>query len=1458
MIATIVKNIKNIFGYGVREQLKKAMDTIHESITNRSNDNGVGNRLLVEAFCGWGKGMVVYQSLLDNLIVDDISVALFPSLPLVDQFYNDYISEGEGEGESFNVLFVCSSTERRERGGVRDENAKTKNKKTTTNSKEVKKFINKEGKKIIATTYHSIGTVVEALEGRIVNYATFDEAHNATRDTSVEYVLGDKPFFRTGAFFTATPQKITKYPMKRIARLSFFQGVEDSVLSNIDLRVDIGKEDGDSVEHITKIYESIARATLETENNKILSFHAYSTADVGDSMTNAKAFADVRKLKSTFKKVAANEFPDKVGYYKKFKVLCITAETKGRTKILNNFDSTKDDEVVLLCSCKTIGEGVDTKNANMCVFVDPKTSTAEIIQNIGRITRFSEGRIGTVLMPLRIDYTPYREAGSDKERDEVIRMNCASNEGNYSIIMNVFAAINQDAEDAYYYCLYYPNHYSPDSVKKGVENKKQKEIEGSASTDILHTLKTADMKVREEYKEDPLINLANIANDNNCTLVIESDEKDSECRIKEYGEGGDKVYMARTGEEMIFTAFEERKENDPPSTNEACPPGCECDKCKKENEEIEKKARASAENSRKKASKNNMTTSVHTDAEFELLWDIKGDGFKNMMTNSIKSCAIECAGVGMLMERWKQKLKKLEEYIKKERKTPSHHSKDKAVGTLGAFIGNQKKNYKKKIYAMSEGDPRREIWEAFMEKYPQYFIADEEKFRAKLAEVEAYIKKEGKRPLGKSKDTTVAFFGTFITNQKMNYKNNERAVSEGDPRREMWEAFMARYPELFLDDEEKFRTRLDEVEEYIKKEGKTPSSTSKDKAVKSLGAFIGNQKKNYKKKKRGMSEGDPRREIWEAFMEKYPRYFISDEEAYKIKLAEVEEYIKKEGKTPSAGSKDKAVKTLGKFIGTQKGNYKNRKRAMSEGDPRREMWEAFMEKYPQYFIADKEEYSAKLAELEEYIKKEGKTPSHHSKDKAVRTLGAFIGNQKKNYKKKIYAMSEGDPRRKMWEAFMERYPQFFVSDEEEYTSKLAEVEDYINKEGKTPSGKSKDKAVKTLGTFIYNQKKNYKKKKEAMSEGDPRREMWEAFMEKYPQYFIADEEAYTSKLAELEEYIKKEGKFPSTESKDKAVKSLGKFISHQKGNYKKKKHNMSEGNPRREMFEKFVLDPVHLLDDWAAKHVDVCPKPEEKTPSPRSLPKTTKKKTLSKTKVKKGNNEIIDLTSDDDEDILPLSLSSRSPSPKPSESKHNCSHEWIDLTCTKCGRKAKLSEIETPGYVPSNPEVKMSINNSLTNETFIPGEALILDDQFRTTRALVDSKQFSKDNITCVENVKERYNEAKEDSKFGGCMVYGDFLIALKEKEDLGNLSLIYADFTVSVKNGAMPLLNVLKFREDEIKKGTVVGLTWANRNGGNSVKNELKVERFFAMNNYEAVEDMHIMSYGKRKNMNVCFYRKL
>ena len=91
--------------------------------------------------------------------------------------------------------------------------------------------------------------------------------------------------------------------------------------------------------------------------------------------------------------------------YKGFEFKGITANTKNKMQILNDFDGTPDDKVYILASCKTISEGVDTKNANQVVFMDPKTSYTDIIQVIGRICRKNNRTKGfsTVLLPVYVD-----------------------------------------------------------------------------------------------------------------------------------------------------------------------------------------------------------------------------------------------------------------------------------------------------------------------------------------------------------------------------------------------------------------------------------------------------------------------------------------------------------------------------------------------------------------------------------------------------------------------------------------------------------------------------------------------------------------------------------------------------------------------------------------------------------------------------------------------------------------------------------------------------------------------------------------------------------------------------------------------------------------------------------------------------------------------------------------------
>ena len=72
----------------------------------------------------------------------------------------------------------------------------------------------------------------------------------------------------------------------------------------------------------------------------------------------------------------------------------------------------------------------------MVVFVDPKQSYIEIVQNIGRICRKND-RLATVLIPAYVDVEKYKDCNKDQEKiDEVIRKEM-SKTGDFNGILNV-------------------------------------------------------------------------------------------------------------------------------------------------------------------------------------------------------------------------------------------------------------------------------------------------------------------------------------------------------------------------------------------------------------------------------------------------------------------------------------------------------------------------------------------------------------------------------------------------------------------------------------------------------------------------------------------------------------------------------------------------------------------------------------------------------------------------------------------------------------------------------------------------------------------------------------------------------------------------------------------------------------------------------------------------------------
>ena len=237
---------------------------------------------------------------------------------------------------------------------------------------------------------------------------------------------------------------------------------------------------------------------------------------------------------------------------------------------------------------------------------------------------------------------------------------------------------------------------------------------------------------------------------------------------------------------------------------------------------------------------------------------------------------------------------------------------------------------------------------------------------------------------------------------------------------------------------------------------------------------------------------------WEDFIEKYKEYFLSNEESWFNNLKQVEEYIIKNNKKPSYSDEDLEIKKLANWIGIQIQNYNKNENIMKDTIIKTH-WEDFIEKYKEYFLSNEESWFNNLKQVEEYIIKNNKKPSYSDEDLEIKKLANWIGIQIQNYNKNENIMKDTIIKTH-WEDFIEKYKEYFLSNEELWFNRLKQVEEYIIKNGKRPSDSNKDIKIKKLGQWIGRQQTNYNKNKKNMKDTIIKTH-WENFIEIYKKYF---------------------------------------------------------------------------------------------------------------------------------------------------------------------------------------------------------------------------------------------------------------------------------------------------------------------------------------------------------------------
>jgi ribosomal RNA-processing protein 8 len=554
------------------------------------------NKCLVKMFCGTGKSKLMLETKINK--DKELIVYVFPSLALIDQFCNDYLT-------GRNVLRISSEKD------------------STTEPQVIKQFLTKKNK-IICVTYNSFKTLLDNLNGHIIKVCHYDEAHHAVGETYQRLIFDNE--CEKQIFYTATPKNANGIIMydsekpdtgmcgKMVYDYSYLSGVNEGYLNPIEIRIDMYPKNENR-----SVFESIARAILATGNNRVLTFHSDVNTDRDTSVNN---FVNEEEFIKVFKEVQEREFP-KIKKYKKINMVGLSAALKAskRSEILKRFEKNGND-IMIISSCETIGEGIDTKNANMCVFVDPKTSYVKIIQNIGRIVRkiFGEEKPNsTVLIPCWVDKEKYVGCGGDKEKcDEVIRQDMSEG-GNFNGILNVLSALKQEDEEIYDLCLHYPDAYSPQEISNHLQKHGYTIGEPGDLNEVLESLLDTDLESDE---------LMDIAEDED--VCIEVYTQSLENPVETYNSEAEEIVRVYQTEEGEF-----------------CP--------------VTKGLKRSSERIPKPDREHRVSLKVHTHPDIKVLWNITSD-----ITGDICSCIIDCevvkydpmeAAIG-IVERAKERVEK--------------------------------------------------------------------------------------------------------------------------------------------------------------------------------------------------------------------------------------------------------------------------------------------------------------------------------------------------------------------------------------------------------------------------------------------------------------------------------------------------------------------------------------------------------------------------------------------------------------------------------------------------------------------------------------------------------------------------------------------------------------------------------------------------------------------------------
>jgi len=377
---------------------------------------------------------------------------------------------------------------------------------------------------------------------------------------------------------------------------------------------------------------------------------------------------------------------------------------------------------------------------------------------------------------------------------------------------------------------------------------------------------------------------------------------------------------------------------------------------------------------------------------------------------------------------WDEKLEWVKRYIDDNGKRPSQQDYNKEIKSYGTWLRTQHGNYTNNKKFINDNIKNK--WKLFIENdnYKKYFLSCEDDWNNILELVKKYIDDNNKRPSQVDKNNIIKSYGTWIGTQQDNYRN-KTFIMKNEFIYKKWNEFINDniYKKYFMSYEDQWYNTLVLVKKYIDDNNKKPSSSDKNKEIKSYNTWITRQHSYYLNNK-CLLKNNKIKNLWIEFINdsKYKKYFISDEDNWLNTLEIIKKYIDDNNKRPSHYDKNKQIQSYGHWISNQNTNYKDNLSIMKNKKIITK-WELFINdtKYKKYFLSDEDNWKNTLNSIKKYIEDNNKRPSSSNKNEDIKIYSNWLHNQFRNYIKNDRAMNNIELKN-LWIEFINdpKYKQF--------------------------------------------------------------------------------------------------------------------------------------------------------------------------------------------------------------------------------------------------------------------------------------------------------------------------------------------------------------------------------------------------------------------------------------------------